>query len=209
MRSLQLLMYKPESKSFELRARDFNPSWISACKILEDGNTFLAADNECNLFVTTKIDAASDEDRVALKLVGHYHLGSFINCFRSGSLVMRQPDSRLSSVPTVLAGGVQGSIHLFASLPKQEFDMLNALQHELQNVIRGVGGLSHAEYRRFRSPFFDLSWHNEGNFIDGDLVESLLELSNETKAKVLQGLEVMNLDADDIEALVEELARLH
>ncbi len=36
MKSLQLLMYKAEEGSLEVRARDFNANWMTAAAILDD-----------------------------------------------------------------------------------------------------------------------------------------------------------------------------
>lgn len=42
MKSLQLLMYKPEEGALEVRARDFNANWMSAAAILDD-DTYIGA----------------------------------------------------------------------------------------------------------------------------------------------------------------------
>jgi DNA damage-binding protein 1 len=45
-----------------------------------------------NLFVVRRNgEAASDEERSRLDVVGEYGLGYFVNRFRHGSLVMRLP----------------------------------------------------------------------------------------------------------------------
>jgi len=50
---------------------------------------------------------------------------------------MRLPDSELSGVPTSLYGGASGAVGLVASLPRDLFEMLAALQNGLRKV--GVG----------------------------------------------------------------------
>lgn len=62
------------------------------------------------------------------QVVGEYHLGTFVNRFRHGSLVMRLPDSELAGVPTLLWGAVDGTLGLMASLPPQLFGQLQKLQ---------------------------------------------------------------------------------
>jgi hypothetical protein len=52
--------------------------------------------------------------------------------------VMRLPDSELSGVPTCLYGGASGAVGLVASLPRDLFEMLAALQNGLKKV-RGRG----------------------------------------------------------------------
>jgi hypothetical protein len=90
-------------------------------------------------------DAATDEERHRLTTVGLFHTGESINRIVHGSLVMQLPDGELSGVPTVLYGSVDGAIGLVASLPKDLYDLLAALQEEMRKVGHGclrndVGG---------------------------------------------------------------------
>ena len=92
MKSVSLLAYKPEESVIEERARDYNANWMTAVDILDD-DTYLGAENNFNLFTLRKqSDAATDEERSRLEIVGEYHVGEFVNKFRRGSLVMRLPD---------------------------------------------------------------------------------------------------------------------
>ena len=50
MKSISLLLYKSSENVIEERARDFNSSWITSVKILDD-DTYLGAENGYNLFV--------------------------------------------------------------------------------------------------------------------------------------------------------------
>lgn len=86
-------------------------------------------------------DAATDEERARLEVVGRFHTGEFVNRIRAGSLVMRLPDSELGAVPTFLFGGVNGSIGLMASLPRELHEMLAALQDGLRKVGLIGGGI--------------------------------------------------------------------
>lgn len=47
---------------------------------------------------------------------------------------MRLPDSELSGVPTCLYGGASGAVGLVASLPRDLYDLLAALQNGLKKV---------------------------------------------------------------------------
>ena len=70
MRSMDLLVYRPEEALLELRAKDCNSAWMVAVEILDD-DTFLGAENSFNLFTLRKnSDAASDEDRSVLEVGG-------------------------------------------------------------------------------------------------------------------------------------------
>jgi hypothetical protein len=49
---------------------------------------------------------------------------------------MRLPDSELSGVPTCLYGAASGAVGLVASLPRELFELLAALQSGLKKVRR-------------------------------------------------------------------------
>lgn len=71
MKSMQLLVYKPEENTLELRARDYNPAWMCAVTILDD-DTYLGAENNYNLFAVGRNSAAAnDEERARLEVRTH------------------------------------------------------------------------------------------------------------------------------------------
>lgn len=203
MKSISLLIYKPEEGAIEERARDFNANWMSAVEILDD-DIYLGAENSFNLFTVRKnSDAASDEERGKLEVVGEYHLGEFVNRFRHGSLVMRLPDSEASQIPTVIFGTVNGVIGVIASLPQEQYIFLHKLQQNLVKVIKGVGGLSHEQWRSFSN---ERKTVDAKNFLDGDLIESFLDL-NRTRMEEIS--KAMCVSVEELCKRVEELTRLH
>ena len=60
--------------------------------------------------------------------MGEYHLGDFVNRFRSGSLVMKLADSETARLPTLLYGTINGVIGVIASLPRSQYIYLQRLQ---------------------------------------------------------------------------------
>ncbi|CAK9232974.1 unnamed protein product [Sphagnum jensenii] len=203
MKSISLLIYKPEEGAIEERARDYNANWMTAVEILDD-DTYLGAENSFNLFTVRKnSDAATDEERGRLEVVGEYHLGEFVNRFRHGSLVMRLPDSEASQIPTVIFGTVNGVIGVVASLPQEQYLFLHKLQQCLVKVIKGVGNLSHEQWRSFCNERKTVDAHN---FLDGDLIESFLDLSRSHMEDIAISLDV---PVEELCKRVEELTRLH
>ncbi|KAM6979537.1 DNA damage-binding protein 1 [Aplochiton taeniatus] len=217
MRSVLLLAYKPMEGNFEEIARDFNPNWMSAVEILDDDN-FLGAENAFNLFVCQKDSAATtDEERQHLQEVGVFHLGEFVNVFSHGSLVLQNLGE--SSTPTqgsVLFGTVNGMIGLVTSLSEGWYSLLLDLQNRLNKVIKSVGKIEHSLYP------FCLSFHTERKteqatgFIDGDLIESFLDLGRAKMQEVVSSLQIddgsgMKREAtvDEVIKIVEELTRIH
>ncbi|CAH1785310.1 unnamed protein product [Owenia fusiformis] len=214
MRSMNLLAYKPVEGNFEEIARDFNPNWMSAVEILDD-DTFLGAENSFNLFTCQKDSAAAtDEDRQHLQEVGMFHLGEFVNVFRHGSLVMQHPGEM--STPTqgcVLFGTVNGAVGLVTQLPQEFFNFLMEIQNKLAKVIKSVGKIDHSFWRQFHT---ERKSEPSVGFIDGDLIESFLDLSRENMQEVAQGIQMddgsgMKREAtvDDLVKTIEELTRIH
>ncbi|XP_047339396.1 DNA damage-binding protein 1 [Impatiens glandulifera] len=203
MKSISLLMYKNEEGAIEERARDYNANWMSAVEILDD-DVYLGAENNFNLFTVRKnSEGATDEERSRLEVVGEYHLGEFVNRFRHGSLVMRLPDSDVGQIPTVIFGTVNGVIGVIASLPHDQYIFLEKLQLNLRKVIKGVGGLSHEQWRSF---YNEKKTADAKSFLDGDLIESFLDLS---RARMDEISKAMSVSVEELMKRVEELTRLH
>lgn len=203
MKSISLLLYKHEEGAIEERARDYNANWMTAVEILDD-DVYLGAENNYNLFtVRRNSDGATDEERGRLEVVGEYHLGEFVNRFRHGSLVMRLPDSEGGQIPTVIFGTVNGVIGVVASLPHDQYVFLEKLQGCLVKVIKGVGGLSHEQWRSFNN---EKKTSDARNFLDGDLIESFLDLS---RARMDEISQAMAVPTEELCKRVEEMTRLH
>lgn len=203
MKSISLLLYKHEEGAIEERARDYNANWMSAVEILDD-DIYLGAENNFNLFTVRKnSDGATDEERGRLEVVGEYHLGEFVNRFRHGSLVMRLPDSESGQIPTVIFGTVNGVIGVVASLPHDQYLFLERLQANLVKVIKGVGGLSHEQWRSFNN---EKKTVDARNFLDGDLIESFLDLNRNRMEDISKA---MGVSVEELCKRVEELTRLH
>eukprot|EP00256_Glycine_max_P062141 XP_014631544.1 DNA damage-binding protein 1b [Glycine max] len=203
MKSISLLIYKHEEGAIEERARDYNANWMSAVEIVDD-DIYLGAENSFNLFTVRKnSEGATDEERGRLEVVGEYHLGEFVNRFRHGSLVMRLPDSDVGQIPTVIFGTINGVIGVIASLPHEQYVFLEKLQSNLRKVIKGVGGLSHEQWRSFNN---EKKTVEARNFLDGDLIESFLDLNRSKMDEISKALDV---SVEELCKRVEELTRLH
>lgn len=120
---------------------------------------------------------------------------------------MRLPDSEISKFPTVLFGTINGAIGIIAALPEEHYKLLNEVQNVLRQRIHGVGGLSHADWRSFQTAFVRGDIGTTG-YIDGDLLEQILDLSSTEQKEILDVL------GDEEKGnrcfrLIEDLARLH
>lgn len=207
MKSLQVHVYRPDTDKIELYARDYHPVWMSSVLAMSK-SFFLGADSGYNIFTARKNEeGANDEDRCRLDIVGQFHVGDYINRFRRGSLVMKLPDSEISKVPTILYGTINGAIGIIASLPAEQYEVLSELQEVLRNHIMGIGGLSHDDWRSFQSAFVRGDTSSKG-FIDGDLLEQILDLDRVEQMRILKSLGGEEKVSRALR-LVEDLSRLH
>lgn len=161
---------------------------MTAIEFLDD-EIFLGAENCYNMFVCQKDSAApTDEERSQMHQVGHFHIGDMVNVFRHGSLVMQNIGE--TSTPTrgcVLFGTVSGAIGLVTQISQEFYESLRDLQNKLAATIKSVGRISHQFWRAFHT---DIKTENSEGFIDGDLIESFLDLSPEKMKEVADGLGV-------------------
>lgn len=167
--------------------------------------------------------------------VGCIHIGDMINVMRHGSLVMQNlGDSSTPHTGSILYGTVHGAIgtgsareHLRKSyrvrslylgmvtqLPPEFYAQLEDLQNRMKKHIRSVGKIGHSFWRSFYNE--RKSEAMEG-FVDGDLIETFLDLNRETMEAIVAGMHIqadgsgMKTEAkvEDIIKIVEDLTRIH
>lgn len=82
------------------------------------------------------------------------------------------------------------STGLVTQIPADFYDFLRELEEKLTHVIKSVGKIEHSFWRSFNT---DIKTEPCEGFIDGDLVESFLDLSHNKMREVSLGLQVRNL----------------
>jgi len=145
---------------------------------------------------------------------GQIHVGDMINVFCHGSLVMENlGDSSTPHTGSILYGTVHGAIGMVTQLPQEYFEFLNKLQQRLTRVIRSVGKIEHSQWRRFSN---DRKQVPMAGFIDGDLIETFLDLKSDKMAEVANGLTIPDgangtkpATVDELIKTVEDLTRIH
>jgi DNA damage-binding protein 1 len=73
----------------------------------------------------------------------------------------------------------------------------------LANVIKGVGGLSHKDWRSFSN---ETKYTVAKRFLDGDLIESFLDLRRNRMEEISAA---MGVTVEELCVRVEELTSLH
>jgi len=204
MKSISVLQCNASTSGIVELARDCSANWMSAVAFLDD-DTYLGAENSLNLFVARKnAEAATDDERSRLEVIGEFHLGEFVNRFRPGSLAMQvAAESGAAPLPTLLFATVNGVLGVVASLPPDDFALLLKLQTNLTRIVQGIGGLSHAEWRSFKT---ERKTVDARNVLDGDLLEQFLLLSRPQMEQAIKGLDV---SVEDVCKRIEDLQRLH
>lgn len=203
MRSMSLFSYKSLQAHFEEVARDLVPAWMTEVEILDD-NTFLGAEHKGNIFISQRDAKASEQDRQQMHQVASFHVGDFINVFHPGSLVVQHPsESSVDVKRTTLFGTVGGIVGLILGIDETLFRKLEAVQNYLSKIIKSVGRIEHSEWRAFLG---EKSSSPAQGFIDGDLVETFLDLSRD---KMEQVANQVNVPVEELVKMVEELSRLH
>jgi len=204
MRSLSLYTYKPVESHFEELARDLNPSWLTEVEILDE-ETFLGAEHQYNIFVCKRDTKSPNEnDRAVLQQVGAFHLGDSVNVFHPGSLVVQHPsESSIEVKRATLFGTIDGVVGLILSIDEELFRCLEAIQNSLSKIVKSVGQIDHSEWRSFQS---NKSTQRSVGFIDGDLIETFLDLSKPKMELVSKEVE---MSVEELVKIIEELSRLH
>lgn len=68
------------------------------------------------------------------------------------------------------------------------FDFLSDLERSLASVIKGVGKIKHQFWRSYHT---EIRTEPSEAFVDGDLIESFLDLSKSDMLAVVEGIKVI------------------
>lgn len=80
------------------------------------------------------------------------------------------------------------NIGLVTQIPSSFYDFLHELQTRLTSTIKSVGKIEHSYWRSFHT---DIKTEPSEGFVDGDLIESFLDLNSEKMKEVAEGLQVL------------------
>ena len=211
MRSISVVQHFPDFNTLEEVARDYNQNWTTAIEMLSD-DVYLGAEHFQNLFVLRRnTKSSSVEVRTRLDTVGVFHIGELVNKFKNGSLVMPSSHSSTESIvlgdesqidstagenisaqirrPTVnvcdqtLFGTVDGTIGSVIGLDIRTATFFAALERAISRIVDPIGNLKHFEFRSFRG---EKRKQPSRGFIDGDLVETFMDLDRDTMEEVVK-----------------------
>lgn len=101
----------------------------------------------------------------------------------------------------MLFGTVGGALGVLASIDATLYQLLKRVEQTLARVVKGVGGLEHAPWRRFRAAHKSVDAHG---IVDGDLLQLFGELPPASQAAVAADVE---LTVSQLAALLEQLSQ--
>ncbi|CAF1345272.1 unnamed protein product [Rotaria magnacalcarata] len=212
MKSITVLRYNVDEGKFEEIAHDVHPQWSTACEFFDD-DTFICAEDGGNLISCHKDSGSTKEnERNVLKELGLCHLGENINVFRHGCLVTQQTaESSISLETCTLMGSVSGYIGLLLQLTAPLYQLLMSLQLALAEHVPSVGKIDHGAWRGFES---DGRSDVSCGFVDGDLIETYLDLPKLVQQELIKDLQgenniPINTTVEELVKIIEELARIH
>ena len=210
MRSIALIEYYPKHQVIEEVARDFNSNFCTEIAMLTN-NIYMGSEGHNNLFVLQyNPNAATEQARVRLDTVAQFHLGEMVNKMIGGTLIMPSStagkagasvngkvasDKALHQKIDITTGSqtlyatVDGTIGSILGLGGKTFAFLNCLQRAMDAIVRPVGDLSRAHFRAWEQ---EEKKHAACGFVDGDWVETFLDLNRPTMEQVVME---MNKDA--------------
>jgi DNA damage-binding protein 1 len=206
MRSVTLLRKRTMGgKGLEQLSRDYDTAWTMAMEFISD-DSFVIAEMSKNLITLQRTShAASDTERMKLERTGLFHVGALVNKIARGSLVMQMPeDTDSPAIQTMLFGTADGMLGVIATLTTEDYEFFSSLQTALAKTP-GLGNIMHADWRQFvsDSPARAMA---ATRYIDGDLVETFLELPPE-HARALAS--EIGVSVEDITRRCEAMQRLH
>ncbi|KAK4330616.1 DNA damage-binding protein 1 [Rhodotorula toruloides] len=217
LRSLTVLRYtaSPQPKLLEV-AKDYRSRYMVGVEDLGRDSTgadrYIGAETDLNLFAVSRHPqqaAGNLANAATLQDAGAFHLGELVTRFRTGSLGDLIGDANTTVVPRLVYSTSAGTIGVIADLDAASSRILSDLERNMREFVKGVGGLEQEEYRAFKA---DKVKTPSTGFIDGDFVQSFLDLSKDVQEQVMQGKsehERLTVDKAEIVRLLEEVARVH
>lgn len=77
---------------------------------------------------------------------------------------------------------------MVTQLTPKMFDFLSDLEKSLASVVKGVGKINHQFWRSYHT---EIRTEPSESFVDGDLIESFLDLSKREMVAVVDALQVL------------------
>ena len=215
MKSVSVLTYDPTQNKINEAYRDYATNYMTCVEAIDE-DIFLGADNTSNVFTLKRSENLSNDNN-QLEESAQYHLGDMINQFRHGeilqlillgSLVLPISETERMIEPKIIYGTLNGSLGIIAKISKSLIKLLVKMEKSMNIHVKPIGDLSHDKWRTFLSERGHFVLENR-HFIDGDLIESYIDLDTPLKEAIYEDLKEDIDSMDSLTKLIEEISRSH
>ncbi|ORX56642.1 hypothetical protein BCR36DRAFT_345983 [Piromyces finnis] len=209
MKSLTLYEYDEKNNEIKEIASDISTRFTSSVCFIDE-ETYIGSDSNLNVFILKKNESPQGVlEKKQLNLIGEYHLGSSINQIKKAKLVTDRTESNAITKDELIYITADGAIGIIAQLKEDIFTILKSFEQNILKIINNVGEFP---YYNWRSTHLASDEANSLNFIDGDIIESFLELDRESMQKIANGENggtKLGYTVDELVNLVEKLKIMH
>uniref|UniRef100_A0A1I7T0L8 DNA damage-binding protein 1 n=1 Tax=Caenorhabditis tropicalis TaxID=1561998 RepID=A0A1I7T0L8_9PELO len=213
MRSVSLLSYRVMEGNFDEYAKDWNSEWMVTCEFIT-AESILGGEAHLNLF-TVEIDKSrpiTDDGRYVLESTGFWYIGELPKVMVKATLVAQPDDISIEYSQPIMFGTNQGTIGMVVQIDDKWKKFLVAIEKAIADSEKNSMHIEHSTYRTF---VFDKRQEPPSGFVDGDLIESILDMDRSAAIEILGKVSDKGWDpslpTDPIEILkvIEDLARMH
>jgi DNA damage-binding protein 1 len=131
------------------------------------------------------VQADAEDDRLKFQQIGYWYLGEIVNVFKRGNLLTSNMDPTTAYSNPILYGTGDGGLGVIVQLPSQVFKYVEALQKNIASVIKNCTRVDYNDYRNFQNTTRS---SKHAGFVDGDLIESLVDMPRDKISKIIAGL---------------------
>ncbi|CCJ28534.1 unnamed protein product [Pneumocystis jirovecii] len=184
MKSVSLLAFINTENGPRLKevAKDCNPLWMT-CVAALDNDLYIGAEAEGNLSLFWK-DFNTTFEENKLQIISEIKWGELVNQIKPGTILYSENSI---IIPKATFVTVDGSIGIIFTVKREYLEFLVNLQSNMGKIISGIGCLNHSNWRAFCNR---RKKSNEPKcFIDGDFVEIFINLDDDIKQKVIDGVD--------------------
>eukprot|EP00056_Hartaetosiga_gracilis_P007924 m.113903 g.113903 ORF g.113903 m.113903 type:complete len:1173 (+) comp12805_c0_seq4:71-3589(+) len=182
-------------------------SWLTAASFIDQTLSF-ASDSNGNIYVNKMV---SEEDRDKFEDIASWHTGEHVNVFRKGFLcdpADTHPNLAMERASAFVYGTISGSIGCLIPLSKTHFHLLREVERRLAQCSVSLGGLRHDVYRNPKTETMAQFQEGKG-IVDGDLMETFLDMSADQKKQVCHDLTYKDFDEEkDMPASVDVVDKI-
>ncbi|KAF9053599.1 hypothetical protein BDZ89DRAFT_1056185 [Hymenopellis radicata] len=203
MQAVSVLQIQGNSK-LDLMAKDFSPLWPLTVEVFDEDN-YIGANDHHNLFAYS---LEFKDPKPKLESRGRYHIDDMVSKFVRGSMTPADASSPLETTHFFFTAS--GCIGIISNVKDEEYgERLVTLQEQTGFAVPGVGGTSHT---RYRAPRIDKKTNvddKSSGFIDGDYIERLSSLVEDSPAIVAEISQQSEFTHEELDVVLESLQNVH